>query len=213
MESIKPIGVFVVEDHPVVRLGLRTMLESEQGIAVVGMAASGIEALELVPKMAPDIVLMDLRMPGLDGVQTITALRARDPNIKIVVLTNYHSDEDVFNALQAGAMAYLLKSSSLEQVVSAVRDVYGGARRIPELIAAQLAGRVGRVELSPREQEILHLVARGLTNAQIAELLHISHKTVRNHVVNCLDKLKVKDRTEATAVAIRRGLVKLDQEL
>jgi DNA-binding NarL/FixJ family response regulator len=184
MESIKPIGVFVVEDHPVVRLGLRTMLESEQGIAVVGMAASGIEALELVPKMAPDIVLMDLRMPGLDGVQTITALRARDPNIKIVVLTNYHSDEDVFNALQAGAMAYLLKSSSLEQVVSAVRDVYGGARRIPELIAAQLAGRVGRVELSPREQEILHLVARGLTNAQIAELLHISHKTVRNHVVN-----------------------------
>jgi DNA-binding NarL/FixJ family response regulator len=212
MESIKPIGVFVVEDHPVVRLGLRTMLESEEGIAVVGMAASGIEAIELVPKVAPDIVLMDLRMPGLDGVQTITALRARDPNIKIVVLTNYHSDEDVFNALQAGAMAYLLKSSSLEQVVSAVRDVYGGTRRIPETIAAQLAGRVGRVELSPREQEILHLVARGLTNAQIAELLHISHKTVRNHVVNCLDKLKVKDRTEATAVAIRRGLVKLDQE-
>jgi DNA-binding NarL/FixJ family response regulator len=212
MENINPISVFVVEDHPVVRLGLKTMLESEPGIAVVGMAASGSEALELVPKMAPDIVLMDLRMPGLDGVQTITALRARDPNIKIVVLTNYHSDEDVFNALQAGAMAYLLKSSSLEEVVSAVRDVYGGARRIPEMIAAQLAGRVGRVELSPREQEILHFVARGLTNREIAELLHISDKTVRNHVVNCLDKLKVKDRTAATAVAIRRGLVKLDQE-
>lgn len=212
MENINPISVFVVEDHPVVRLGLKTMLESERGITVVGMASSGSEALELVPKMAPDIVLMDLRMPGLDGVQTITALRARDPNIKIVVLTNYHSDEDVFNALQAGAMAYLLKSSSLEEVVSAVRDVYGGARRIPEMIAAQLAGRVGRVELSPREQEILHFVARGLTNREIAELLHISDKTVRNHVVNCLDKLKVKDRTAATAVAIRRGLVKLDQE-
>jgi two-component system NarL family response regulator len=151
-------------------------------------------------------------MPEMDGVQTITALRAQNPNIKIVVLTNYHSDEDVFNALQAGAMAYLLKSSSLEEVVSAIRDVYRGERRIPEPIGVQLAGRIGRVELSPREQEVLHLVARGLTNREIAELLHISHKTVRNHVVSCLDKLRVKDRTEATAVAIRRGLVNLDQD-
>ena len=201
-----------MEDHPVVRLGLRTMLESERDIFVVGMAASGSEAIETAPQAAPDIVLMDLRMPEMDGVQTITGLRALDPNIKIVVLTNYHSDEDVFNALQAGAMAYLLKTSSLEEVVSAIRDVYRGVRRIPEPIAVQLAGRIGRVELSPREQEVLHLVARGLTNREIAELLHISHKTVRNHVVNCLDKLRVKDRTEATAVAIRRGLVNLDQD-
>ncbi len=202
----------MVEDHPVVRLGLQTMLESERDIVVVGMAASGSEALDRVPKTAPDIVLMDLRMPEMDGVQTIAALRAIDPQIKIVVLTNYHSDEEVFNALQAGAMAYLLKSASLEEVVSAIREVYAGGRRIPEPIAVQLAGRISRIELSPREQEILNLVARGLTNREIAELLHISDKTVRNHVVNCLDKLRVKDRTEATAVAIRRGLVNLEQD-
>lgn len=203
------ITVFVVEDHPIVRLGLRTMLESEPGITVVGMAGSGSEAIKTIPSAAPDIVLMDLRMPEMDGLQTITALRAQNPRQKIIVLTNYHSDEDIFTALQGGAVAYLLKSAPLDEVLSTIREVQAGGRRIPESIAAQLAQRMNRVELSPREQEVLEFVAHGLTNREIAALMNISHRTVRNHVVNCLDKLEVKDRTEAAAVAIQRGLVSL----
>jgi DNA-binding NarL/FixJ family response regulator len=205
------IKVFVVEDHPVVRLGLRTMLESEPGIAVVGMAASGSEAIMTIPSATPDIVLMDLRMPDMDGLQTISALRAQNPHQKIIVLTNYHSDEDVFAALQGGAMAYLLKSASLSEVLSAIRKVQAGGRLISESIAAQLARRVSRIQLSPREQEVLGFVVHGLTNREIADLMHLSHRTVRNHVVSCLDKLEVKDRTEAAAVAVQRGLVSLDR--
>jgi DNA-binding NarL/FixJ family response regulator len=206
------IRVFVVEDHPVVRLGLRTMLESDPGIAVVGMACSGREALDGIGKCSPHVVLMDLRMPDMDGIQTITALRLADPTVKVVVLTNYHSDEDVFNALRQGAMAYLLKSASLEEVLDAIRAVHAGERRIPPNIALQLANRVSRARISQREQEVLELVARGLTNKEIGELLHISDKTVRNHVINCLDKLCVKDRTEAIAVAIQRGLIAVNHD-
>lgn len=207
----RPIKVFVVEDHPVVRLGLKTMLESEPGIAVVGMAASGSEAMNTVPSVAPDIVLMDLRMPEMDGLQTIAALRAQNPDQKIIVLTNYHSDEDIFAALQGGAMGYLLKSAPLGEVLSAIRGVQSGDRRIPEFIAAQLARRISRIQLSPREQEVLEFVVHGLTNREIANLMHLSHRTVRNHVVSCLDKLRVKDRTEAAAVAIQSGLVSLER--
>ena len=211
MVNSGPIKVFVVEDHPVVRLGLKTMLESEPGIAVVGMAASGSEAIRTVPSAAPDIVLMDLRMPEMDGLQTISALRAQNPQQKIIVLTNYHSDEDVFAALQGGAMAYLLKSAPLNEVLSTIRGVQSGDRRIPESIAGQLARRMSRVQLSPREQEVLEFVVHGLTNREIADLMHLSHRTVRNHVVSCLDKLRVRDRTEAAAVAIQSGLVTLDR--
>lgn len=206
-----PIKVFVVEDHPVVRLGLKTMLESEPGIAVVGMAASGQEAIKTVPSAAPDIVLMDLRMPEMDGLQTISALRVQNPDQKIIVLTNYHSDEDVFAALQGGAMGYLLKSAPLSEVLSAIRGVQSGDRRVPEFIAAQLVRRMSRTQLSPREQEVLEFVVHGLTNREIANLMHLSHRTVRNHVVNCLNKLRVKDRTEAAAVAIQSGLVDLER--
>jgi len=189
------------------------MLESEPGIDVVGMAASGSEALKTVPAASPDIVLMDLRMPEIDGLQTISALRAQNSHQKIIVLTNYHSDEDVFMALQGGAMAYLLKSAPIDEVLGAIRDVHAGRRRIPESIAAQLAERMGRVQLSPRELEVLEFVARGLTNSEIASVMHLSHRTVRNHVVSCLDKMEVKDRTEAAAVAIQRGMVSLDRNI
>lgn len=206
----KKLRVFVVEDHAVVRLGLKTMIESEDGICVVGMASSGEEALELAPNTEADVVLMDLRMPGMDGLETIAALRRRIPEIRIIVLTNYHSDEDVFNAVQAGAMAYLLKSATLEEVVCAIRTVDRGERYLPPTIATQLASRLSRTPISTRELEILRLVAQGLTNPEIAEILHISDKTVRNHVINCLDKLGAKDRTEAAILAIRRGFVALE---
>jgi DNA-binding NarL/FixJ family response regulator len=209
---MEQIRVLVVEDHPVVRLGLRTMLESDPEIVVVGLAASGHEAQTQIESCQPHVVLVDLRMPEMDGIQTITALRSAQPELKIVVLTNYHSDEDIFNAVRAGAMAYLLKSSPLEDVLDAIRAVHSGERRLPSNIANQLANRVARPPISPREQEILNLVAKGLTNKQIGEILFISDKTVRNHVVNCLEKLQARDRTEAIAVAIQRGLIRVDEQ-
>lgn len=206
-----PIRIFVVDDHAVVRLGLRTMLESEPGISVIGMASSATEAIEIVPKLLPDVVLTDLRMVGMNGETMVAELHHLCPNVRCAVLTNYHSDEDVFRALRAGAMAYILKSAPLEQVIEAIRIVHAGGRSVPPHIAQQLVDRVARNPLSARELEILRLVARGLKNREIADRLYISENTVRNHVISCLEKLGVRDRTEATAVAIRQGLVQLEE--
>ena len=205
------IRIFVVDDHAVVRLGLQTMLESEPGISVIGMASSGTEAIDAVPRLLPDIVLTDLRMAGMSGETMVAELRRLCPSVRCAVLTNYHSDEDVFRALRAGAMAYILKSAPLEQVMEAIRTVHAGGRSVPPHIAQQLMDRVARSPLSARELEILQFVARGLKNREIADRLYISENTVRNHVISCLEKLGVRDRTEATAVAIRQGLVQLDE--
>jgi two-component system NarL family response regulator len=210
MEHRSSIRVLVVDDHPVVRLGLHTMLESEPGITAVSVASSGEEALRFVQEHRTDVVLTELRMPGMDGIRTIAALRVADPDVKVVVLTSYHSDEDVFMALKEGAKAYLLKSTPLDEVLGAIRAVHAGECRIPENIATQLAAHVGRPQLSLREQEIIKLVARGMTNREIGQMLSISDKTVRNHVINCMDKLRAKSRTEAVTVAVRRGLITIE---
>jgi two-component system, NarL family, response regulator len=208
------IRVFVVDDHQVVRMGIKTMLESEPDIVVVGTAASGQEALEKLPKMAADVdvLLTDLRMAEMNGEEMMIQLRKTCPSLRCAVLTNYHSDEDVFSAMKSGAMAYLLKTATLEQVVNTIRSVHAGNHCIPPHIAPQLAQRVSRSQLSARELEIMQLVARGMKNREIAERLHISGFTVRNHVISLLEKLGTRDRTEATAVAIRQGLVRLDQD-
>lgn len=212
MGQTSNIRVFVVEDHPVVRAGLRSMLESVQGIQVVGMVASGKEAVTAAAKLAPDVILLDLRIPELDGIHTITALREVNGSYRIVVLTNYHSEEDVFSAFRAGARAYLLKTSSQEEILDTIRAVHAGEKCIPANVASRLAEKLSRPQISPREQEILGLVARGLTNREIGELLHISYKTARNHVISCLDKLGAKDRTELVTVAIRCGLIAVSDE-
>ena len=209
MERSDQIRVLVVDDHPVVRMGLGSMLNSQDGITVVGMVASGMEALASVNETRPDVVLMDLRMPEMDGVDAIVALRAADPKIKILVLTNYQMDEDIFNALQAGALGYLVKSAPQREVVSAIRDVNQRKVCIPPAIASKLAERIGRSALSSREAEVLKLVARGLTNKEIGSSLFISDKTVRNHVISVMDKLDAKDRTEAVTIAIRKGLIRI----
>jgi DNA-binding NarL/FixJ family response regulator len=211
VERRSDIRVLVVDDHPVVRMGLASMLDSQVGITVVGMAASGGEALASLPRVRPDVVLMDLRMPEMDGVDAIVALRAAEPNLKILVLTNYQMDEDVFNALQAGALGYLVKSAPQEEVVNAIRTVYQGKRCIPSAIAAKLAERVGHSALSAREAEVLQFVAKGLTNKEIGALLFISDKTARNHVISLMAKLDAKDRTEAVTIAIRKGLIRVLQ--
>jgi len=206
------IRVFVVDDHKVVRMGIRTMLESEPDIRIVGTASSGAEALDAIPQHDIDVVLTDLRMGAMSGPEMIQELRKVRPNIRTAVLTNYHSDEDVFAALKAGALAFILKSAPMEQIVTAIRSVYAGERCIPAHIAQQLAQRVSRHALSVRELEILQFVARGMKNREIAEKLHISENTVRNHVISFLEKLGTRDRTEATAVAIKQGLVRLDED-
>jgi DNA-binding NarL/FixJ family response regulator len=205
------IRVLVVDDHPVVRMGLGSMLGSQKGITVVGMVASGGEALTSLPKLRPDVVLMDLRMPEMDGVDAIVALRAAEPTVKILVLTNYQMDEDVFNALQAGALGYLVKSAPQEDVIKAIRTVNQGKAYIPPAIAAKLAERISHSALSPRELEVLQCVAKGLTNKEIGSLLFISDKTARNHVISLMAKLEAKDRTEAVTIAIRKGLIRVTQ--
>jgi two-component system NarL family response regulator len=203
--------VLVVDDHPVVRRGLFSMLNGESGISVIGMACSGEEGLHLAEKLKPDVVLLDLRMPNMSGVEVIVALRAAFPERKILVLTNYQLDEDVFNALEAGALGYLLKSASQEEVIEAIVAVSQGRRRIPTALAMRLAERVGRSALSAREQEVLELVVHGLTNKEIGHKLYISDITARNHVISLIAKLDAKDRTEAATIAIRRGLVMLKE--
>jgi DNA-binding NarL/FixJ family response regulator len=183
------IRVFVVDDHQVVRMGIKTMLESEPDIVVVGTADSAQEALEKLPGAQVDVVLTDLRMAEMNGEELMVQLRKRFPELRCAVLTNYHSDEDVFNAMKAGAMAYILKTATLEQVVGAIRTVHAGGHAIPPRIAHQLAQRVSRIELSTREMEIVQLVARGMKNREIAAKLFISEFTVRNHVINLLEKI------------------------
>ena len=159
----------IVDDHPVVRLGLRTMLDSEDNITVAGMAGSAKEALDTLEHVEPDVVLMDLRMPGMEGTEAIVELRRVRPDIRILVLTNYEADEYILRALQAGAMGYLLKSTPQDEIVKAVEMVHQNQRCIPPGIAQRLFETIGREELSQRELEVLTLVAKGLTNKQIAE--------------------------------------------
>lgn len=212
MNTASPIRVFVVDDHQVVRTGLTTMLESEPDIVVVGTASSGADAIAQLPSVEVDVLLTDLRMAEMSGEEMIAQLRRSFPELRCAVLTNYHSDEDVFNAMKAGAMAYILKTATFEQIVGAIRSVYAGDRCLPPHIAQQLAQRISRSELSAREMEVLQFVARGMKNREIAEKLFISEFTVRNHVISLLEKLDSRDRTEATAVAIRQGLVRLDDD-
>jgi len=210
-EPASVIKVFIVDDHPVVRFGLRTMLESEKNIVVTGTAESAKEALIEIGRLQTDVVLMDLRMPEMEGTDAIVELRRVQPDVRILVLTNYEADEDILRALQAGAMGYILKNTPQEEIVRAVEMVYENKRCVPPHIAQRLLETIGREQLSQRELEVLTLVAMGLMNKEIAERLFISDKTARNHVASCLLKLGANDRTEAAITAIRRGLIRLPE--
>jgi two-component system NarL family response regulator len=212
MSDDRPIRIFVVDDHQVVRMGVKSMFESVPGFIVAGTAASGHDALEAIPGLEVDVVLTDLRMKEMSGDSLIAELAKICPKVRAAVLTNYHSDEEVFNAMKAGAMAYILKSATLEQIVAAIRSVHAGECSIPPHIAHQLAQRVTRSRLSVRELEILQLVAKGMKNKEIADQLSISENTVRNHMISLFEKLGCRDRTEATTVAIRQGLVKIEED-
>jgi DNA-binding NarL/FixJ family response regulator len=205
------IKVLIVDDHPVIRIGLRTMLDSEESISVTGTAESATEAINEVQRSLPDVVLMDMRMPEMEGPEVIEELRRLQPELRILVLTNYESDEYVLRALRAGAMGYLPKSTPQDELVDAVKMVHANQRCIPPSIMERLAEMIGREALSQRELEVMVLVAQGKSNKEIANTLSISDKTARNHVASCLVKLGADDRTEAATTALRRGIIQLPE--
>lgn len=204
------IRVMVVEDHHIVRQGLVALLNTVPDIAVIAEANDGQQALDLFSLHQPDITLLDLRLPVLGGVEVITRIRQRSSQARIIVLTTFDGDEDIYRALQAGARGYLLKGMRTEELVEAIRAVHAGKTRIPAIVAERLAVRVGGEELTAREMDVLRLIVAGKSNKEIATQLKISEATVKTHMNNILGKLGVSDRTQAATAALQRGLVHLE---
>jgi DNA-binding NarL/FixJ family response regulator len=204
------IRVLVADDHPILREGLATLINRQSGMQVVAEAADGIEAVALFGRLAPDVSVIDIRMPGLDGIEAVAAIRAADPQARIVILTSFANDEDIYRALQAGARGYIVKDAAGDELVECLRAVHQGRTYIPPAIASKLAQRIGSVELTAREREVLALVAKGKGNRDIGAALEVTEGTIKVHVNNILTKLNVASRTEAVNIGVRRGLVRID---
>jgi DNA-binding NarL/FixJ family response regulator len=211
----EPIRVLIVDDHGVVREGLRAFLELQDGIEVVAEASDGDEAVEEAARVRPDVILMDLVMPGLDGVGAMRELRERVPGARVIVLTSFLDDDKLLPALRLGAAGYLLKQAQPQELARAVRAAHAGEAMIDPVVAARLVetlaaegGREPLDRLTPREREVLVLIGRGFPNKRIASELQLSEKTVKTHVGHVLAKLGVSDRTQAAVVAVRAGLVR-----
>ncbi len=203
------IRVLLVDDHPMLRAGLTVTIEAEDDMQVVAEAGSGEEGVQQYRECRPDIVLMDLRLPGMNGVQAIQAIRATSPDARIIVLTTYDGDEDIHRALTAGARAYLLKDMLRRELVDAIRAVHAGERYLSPSVASRVAVRIPGQELSARETELLHLLVKGQSNREMAACLGISEGTVRIHLSHIFEKMGVHDRTQAAILAIQRGFVHL----
>lgn len=206
--SVPNIRVLVVDDHPVVLNGLGMMVRYAPDMDLVGEARNGQEAIALYREHQPDVTLMDVRLPEMSGVETIQRLRQEFSNARILILSTYDHDEDIYSGLQSGAMGYLLKDTPLEIIRDAIRKVHRGQKYIPTDIAAKLAEHLTAPKLSDREKEVLLLIAQGKSNAEIGESLHISENTTKFHVNNILLKLGVSDRTHAAVTAIQQGIIK-----
>ncbi len=214
------IRVLICDDQQVVRRGLRAILENAVDIEVVGEAADGAQALDLAAQAKPDVVLMDLKMPNMNGVQATQRIRSQHPEVRVLVLTTYDADEWVFDAIRNGASGYLLKDTPQEALLDAVRGTAAGSTHVDPAVAGKLFNQIARQTVAPdssiaealndREREVLRLLARGLANADIAQRLHLSEGTVRNYVSTIFSKLDVTDRTQAAVLALRYGLVDLN---
>jgi len=209
MNPVTPIRILIADDHPVVREGLAAMIKRRTDMTVVAEANHGQEAVALFHQHQPDVVLMDLRMPEMDGVEAILTIREQTPEARVIVLTTYDTDEDIYRALRAGAKAYLLKDTPREELLDTIRAVSAGRTRVPSDVAAKLVERVSSEALTAREVDVLRLIVAGHSNREIATLLYISEGTVKTHVNHLLMKLGVSDRTQAVTTALRRGLVSL----
>jgi len=221
MKTTEKIKVLIVDDHQVVRQGLRTFLELQEDVLVVGEAGDGQTAVEMIGKLNPNVVLMDLVMPHLDGISATRQVKSLAPNVKVIALTSFTEDNKVFPAIQAGASSYLLKDVSPDDLVEAIRAVYRGEARLHPDIARKLMEQVARqtipsrepqvTNLTEREHDVIRLVAQGHSNQEIAQTLVISEKTVKTHVSNILSKLQLEDRTQLAIYAIKNGLVNSSQ--
>jgi DNA-binding NarL/FixJ family response regulator len=201
------IRILCVDDHAVVREGITLKINLQPDMTVVAAVATGEQGVSAFAKERPDVTLMDLQLPGMSGLEAIHAIRRIDPEARIVVLTMYHGEEDIYRAMQAGAATYLLKGTLSDDLVRIVREVHAGGRPLPPDVAAKLAARTRETALSPREIEVLALMAKGLHNKEIAAALRISNETVRIHAKNIFAKLQVPDRTAAVMDALRRGII------
>ena len=210
MTAAPPITILAADDHPLIRAGLEAVLASQADLALVAEAANGQEALEAYRRHRPDVVLMDLRMPAMDGVAATRAILAEFPDARIVVLTTYDGDQDIYRALSAGAKGYLVKDMLRTELLRVIRLVHDGQRGIPASVAARLAEHTPRRELTARELEVLALVAKGLGNREIAVVIGREESTVKVHVKNILEKLGADDRTGAVVTAIQRGFLHVE---
>jgi DNA-binding NarL/FixJ family response regulator len=205
----KPVRILIAEDHLIARLGVKTMISMQPGMSVVAEAANGSQAVELYRKLQPDVTLMDMRMPVLNGVEAARAIRAEFPNARVIGLSTYGGDEDIRRALQAGMRAYLTKDVLHDELIRAIHAVHAGEIYLTSAVRAVLAAASLPADLSAREMEVLSLIVKGKSNKQIGYDLGIAEHTVKNHVKNILDKLGVDDRTQAATEAIQRGIIHL----
>lgn len=213
MNDTSQIRILIVDDHPLVCQGLSCLIDRQKDMQVAGEACNGWEAVEMVRKCRPDIVLMDLRMPEMDGLDALRALHDEAAEARVLVLSAFDTDEDIYRCMQAGAKAYLLKSAPNENLLQAIRDVHAGQTHLPPEVAAKLALRLTARELTTREMEVLNLLAMGKNNKEIGMDLYIAEGTVKAHVNSILAKLGASDRTQAAMKALKRGLVPLKPPL
>jgi DNA-binding NarL/FixJ family response regulator len=211
MKKLKAIRVLCVDDHPVVRDGLRAIIGGQPDMTVVDEAGNGLECVAKYREHQPDVVVMDLRMPSLGGVDATIQVRKEFPEARIIVLTTYEGDEDIYRALESGAQAYLLKEMVRTELLDTIREVHSGRRRISPVVAARLAEHTPRVALSERELQVLKHIAKGLRNKEIGAALNIAEDTVKIHIKNIFGKLNVMDRTQAVVSASQRGIIHLDK--
>lgn len=209
MSQATPIRILIAEDQAVVRQGLAAIIEDEADMQVVAQAKDGQQAVELYWQHQLDVVLMDLQMPKLDGVATIAQILAKSPTAHIIILTTYEGDEDIYRGLKVGARGYLLKDTTAEELLDAIRIVHQGKKYIPPQISLKLAERINSTELTRRELEVLQLLVIGKSNSEISAALSTTESTAKFHVNNILTKLQVSDRTQAVIIALKRGLARL----
>jgi DNA-binding NarL/FixJ family response regulator len=209
MKRLGKIRIIIADDHFIVRMGLVALVNTESDMQVVGEAADGVQAVDLFHKLQPDLVLMDLRMPVKSGIEATAEICGKHSNARVLMLTTFDGDEDIYRALQAGAQGYVLKSSTGAALIPALRAVAAGEKWIPDDVASRLASREMFEELTPREIQVLQHLAKGLANKEIADVLNISDHTAKDHLKSILGKLKVVDRTEAVTAALQRGIIHL----
>lgn len=210
MDKINPIRILIADDHPIVCEGLAMLLNRRPDMSVVAEAQNGREAVELFQQLKPDLALIDLRMPEMDGVTAVRTIRAQNPDARIIVLTTYDGDEDIYRALHAGAQAYLIKDTPRDELLACIRSVHRGEQSLSQTVVSKLKERQPRADLTPREFQVLQLLSEGKSNREVGATLSIAEGTVKLHVNNLLAKLEAGNRAEAVTIALKRGILHVD---